>query len=203
MKKYQRLPLEDRKQEIQAAALSLFLRKGYTATTMENIVEKVSLSKGGVYRIYPSTAAILEDLILSGMRLRNAYYESRVEASLARGQALTLPFLLDMIGDSLLLYPEYSRIYVEFLWEKQRNPQLQALFAEINQVTEAETLTLIRRYGAQDLLSLHPDRLHRLTELMNSAILSIHVLGLQDSLLQDRQRLRAAILTLLNEEFHT
>ena len=150
------------------------------------------------YRIYPSTTAILSDLILAGMHLRNAYYEARVQQELAAGRKPELAFFVEMIGDSLLLYPEFSKVYVEFLWEKQRNPQLSQLYQQICQVTVQETEALIRRYDAQ--LILPPQTLLRLTELMNSAILSLHVLGLQELFSAEKDRICQAITQLLTPE---
>ena len=198
MKKFDRLPLPQRKEEIQAAALELFREKGFAATTMENIVQAVSLSKGGVYRIYPSTAAILSDLMLCGMRLRNAYYEKRTRAWITRGHPLTLELLVDMIADSLLLYPDFSAVYVEFLWEKQRNQELEALYQQICATTVEETQALMLRYGADALLP-GENTLRRLTDLMNAAVLSLHVLGLEAEFESKKSLLCAAIVKLLQE----
>ena len=200
MKKFDRLAPEQRRQEIQAAALQLFCQKGFAATTMENIVQQVSLSKGGVYRIYPSTSAILGDLMLQGMHLRNTYYEERVRQHTGAGKPLTMQFLVEMICDSLLLYPEISTVYVEFLWEKQRNPQLEELYQTICSTTVEETTALIRQYGAQELLLAGPDTLKRLTELMNAAVLSLHVLGLQQDFTANRERICRLIADFLKEE---
>ena len=180
MKKFDRLPPEQRRAEIRSAALSLFGEKGFAATTMENIVEHVSLSKGGVYRLYSSTEAILKDLMLQGMHLRNDYYAQQVQQEMEAGRELTLPFLLNIIGDSLLLYPEFSSVYVEFLWEKRRNPELEALYQDICTKTVEETRILIHRCGADSLLLENPKLLERLTELMNAAVLSLHVLDLKE-----------------------
>ena len=198
MKKFDRLPLQQRKEEIQAAALELFREKGFAATTMENIVQAVSLSKGGVYRIYPSTAAILSDLMLCGMRLRNAYYEKRTRAIITQGHDLTLELLVEMVADSLLLYPDFSAVYVEFLWEKQRNQELEALYQQICATTVEETQALMLRYEA-DLLLPGEDTLRRLTDLMNAAALSLQVLGLQADFEQKKPMFCAALVDLLQQ----
>ena len=197
MKKFDRLPPEQRRAEIRAAALRLFREKGFAATTMENIVEQVTLSKGGVYRLYPSTSSILEDLMLEGMHLRNNFYAQRVEEELAAGRALTLPFLVELIGDSLLLYPEFSAVYVEFLWEKQRNPELEALYQQLCATTVRETTELIRRCGAQELLLADESMLRRLTELMNAAILSLQVLDLRQVAEEKKHQICRAMIQIL------
>ena len=196
MKKFDRLPLQQRKEEIQAAAMQLFREKGFAATTMENIVQAVTLSKGGVYRIYSSTAAILADLMLCGMRLRNAYYEKRTRHLLTRGLPLTLEALVDMIADSLVLYPEFTSVYVEFLWEKQRNQELEAIYQQICAVSVEETQALMLRYGANELLP-GENTLQRLTDLMNAAVLSLHVLGLQAEFEKRKQLLCDTIIQIL------
>ena len=200
MKKFDRLPPKKRREEIQAAALEIFIQKGFAATTMENIVEKVSLSKGGVYRIYSSTTAILSDLMLTGMHLRNAYYVERVRKETEEGRTLTLPFLVDMIGDSLMLYPEFSKIYVEFLWEKQRNPQLEECYRKICETTIEETVSLIREYGADKILLTDDRILVQLTELMNATILSLHVLNLHEHFKDHKARICEAVTKILTDQ---
>ena len=198
MKKFDRLPAAQRKEEIQQAALQLFIQKGFAATTMENIVAQVSLSKGGVYRLYPSTTAILSDIMLQGMQLRNAYYAQHVQALLAEGHSLDAPALVDMIIDSLLLYPDISAVYVEFLWEKQRHPELETLYQALCTTTIEATTTLIHQYGADALLLADAHTLQRLTDIMNAAILSLHVLHLEDAFEQSRASIREAMLRALH-----
>ena len=57
---------ERRKAQICHAARDCFLAKGFQATTMEDIVKAVGMSKGGIYHYYQSTIAILHDLMLDG-----------------------------------------------------------------------------------------------------------------------------------------
>ena len=178
--------------------MKLFRRKGFGATTMENIVDSVSLSKGGVYRLYPSTTAILQDLILRGMHLRNEYYSTQVGRHMKSGEKMDLRMLVEIVTDSLLLYPEYAEIYVEFLWQKQRNPALQLLYQQICKASVGETVELIQQIGAQELLLMETDRLQQMTDLMNSAILSMYTLGLQQQFEQRRENITEAILCLLN-----
>lgn len=199
MKKFDRLPPEKRKEEIQEAALALFNEKGFAATTMENIIEKVSLSKGGVYRLYSSTTEILSDLMLAGMHLRNDYYVERVKMETAEGQQLSLPVIVEMIGDSLLLYPEFSRVYVEFLWEKRRNPELEKCYQKICMMTMEETNALIKTYGADQILLSGQVSMSQLTELMNATILSLHVLDLYEHFSKHKKQICNAIISLLVE----
>ena len=199
MKKFDRLPPEQRKEEIQMAALALFHRKGFSRTTMENIVGQVSLSKGGVYRIYGSTTEILKDLILKGMRLRNAYYGQQAQKHLEAGEKLSLPMLVEIITDSLILYPEYAGIYVEFLWEKRRNPELELLYEQICRTSVEETGALIRKVGADDLLMLEPGRLQQMTNLMNGAVLSVYTLHLEQQYQQQKKKITEAILCMLKD----
>lgn len=71
---YKRKGREERLQEIQMAALELFLSKGYNNTTMEDIIHETTLSKGGFYNYYKSKDAILADLV----RLKNYNYLQQV-----------------------------------------------------------------------------------------------------------------------------
>ena len=193
MKKFERLPAETRKEEIKAAGMELFIEKGFAATTMENIVSRVSLSKGGVYRIYPSTAAILSDLIIDGMHRRNRFYMERTKEAMSKGKSIDLHFLIDIICDSLLIDPDVSMLYVEFLWEKRRNESLQTLYNTICQQTMAETMQLIMTYGADEMVQGDALSMHFLMDLMNTAILGLNVLDLRDSFEKNKKRISESL----------
>ena len=196
MKKFERLPPEQRKLEIQDAALDIFCRKGFSAATMENIVAEVSLSKGGVYRLYPGTAAILSDLMIRGMRLRNEFYRERAESLRKSGKPLTMEFLVEIIVESLLKYEKFSLLYGEFLIEKRRNPELAGLYDQIYGESLRETLALIKDCGAEALL-LKPGLLKKLTDVMDSVTLSVSVLGLREELIQNPGCIPALLSELL------
>lgn len=51
------------RERILFSARELFAAKGYSGVTMKDICESVGMSRGGVYRHYPSTEAIFAELI--------------------------------------------------------------------------------------------------------------------------------------------
>jgi len=59
MAKVVRKSKEERENEICSAAKYMFLEKGFKQTTMEDVIEKTTLSKGGVYRYFKSTREIM------------------------------------------------------------------------------------------------------------------------------------------------
>ena len=58
MGKFLRKTREERENEILEAALKVFLQKGYRKTTMEDIINETTLSKGGFYHYFGSTKEI-------------------------------------------------------------------------------------------------------------------------------------------------
>lgn len=197
MKKFERLPAESRREEIRAAAIQLFLEKGFRATTMENIVAAVSLSKGGVYRIYSSTKAILADIILDGMRRRNTFYQERAQELTAKKASLELTDIVDVLCDAMLSSPEIAALYTEFLIEKRRIPELDALYQDICRQTIVETTALIERLGLTQQVALDAAGMQKLTELMNTAILGIVVLDHHEDFSQYKKALFSAIISVL------
>lgn len=192
MKKFERRPIDQRKQEIKDAALKIFIDKGFMNTTMENIIANVSLSKGGVYRIYPSMNAILYDLIIDGMHFRNEFYKQRIKTL----DQITIDDLARMICDSLLIKPELSAIYVEFLIAKKYDQKLEDLYQMIAHTTREETMRSIEELYI-DILSIND--LMVLEDLMNAAILSITTLNLQDPFLQNKDMIVSILTTFLTQ----
>lgn len=58
---------EERKQAILYAGLDLFVRKGYSATKISDIAEKVNMSVGLLFHYFPSKEKLYEELIRLGL----------------------------------------------------------------------------------------------------------------------------------------
>ncbi|WP_136658092.1 TetR/AcrR family transcriptional regulator [Nitratireductor sp. XY-223] len=54
---------EDRPDEVLDAALKMFARNGFAATKVEDIAKEAGLSKGAIYRYFPSKEDIFESLV--------------------------------------------------------------------------------------------------------------------------------------------
>ena len=74
-----RLLPEERKKEIRKAAARKFLEKGFSVTTMEDVIAESGLSVGGVYHYYKNTGDILYDIMEEANK-------SRIEKTLHRHQ---------------------------------------------------------------------------------------------------------------------
>lgn len=55
-------PQQDRKQEFLATALELFYEKGYEKTTINDIINKVGVSKGAFYHYFDSKEEVIETI---------------------------------------------------------------------------------------------------------------------------------------------
>lgn len=190
MTSYKRLPKEERENEIKSAAKRLFLSRGFAHTTMEDIVAQVSLSKGGVYRIFPSTKSILVALLNDGLMARNAFYLKRAREQ--QGQ-LSLDAIIRMVVDSLLLMPDIAQIYVELLIAKRRDPELEALYQGICRVATSETMGLIRSCDPGLATWMDEERLMEIAHLMDTAVLGLVVLDLREDLAKAAEGLTSMI----------
>ncbi|TCL59060.1 TetR family transcriptional regulator [Kineothrix alysoides] len=70
---------EETKQHIRKVAYGLFAEKGFKAVTMKDICEKAELSRGGLYRHYPGTEEIFEEIINEFMQKQEDEFADRIE----------------------------------------------------------------------------------------------------------------------------
>ena len=87
-----RLPEDERRAHIVAAAERAFVRYGFHAATMTQVADEAGMSAGNLYRYFPSKEAIVEGLVpgRSGAALgnvRRARQRRRPESGHARGAA--------------------------------------------------------------------------------------------------------------------
>lgn len=124
-----RLLPEERKKGIRKAAARKFLEKGFSATTMEDVIAESGLSVGGVYHYYKNTGDILYDIMEEANK-------SRIEKTLHRYQQGNYSTPEDMaaqfITEKIIDENPYKPLYAMFLLEKSREPKLQRLFKKLS-----------------------------------------------------------------------
>jgi TetR/AcrR family transcriptional repressor of uid operon len=114
-----RIPEEERRAHILAAAERAFVRYGFHAATMTQVADEAGMSAGNLYRYFPSKEAIVEGLCLADQ-------VERSEAFAALSAAPDLKAAMRAaLRDHVLRKPrEKARMIVEIWAESGRNPRV-------------------------------------------------------------------------------
>lgn len=137
MRKYTRKSYEERVKEIQFAALELFLDKGFSKTTMDDVIAATSMSKGGVYHYYKNTYDILADLI----RLKNYnYLRKEVDLDACHTPEEACDILAKAFVERMTNPSSQSRLHLMMAYEFANNHDFLELYYEI----EKEPLEYIK-----------------------------------------------------------
>lgn len=170
-----------RKREILGAAKKLFLKKGFVATVMEDIITETSLSRGGVYYHYKNKVEILHDLMREGMR----YRAGKINAFLKeRETSLDVNTIAEMIVDKMLDTSDLMSVYAIYLQAMKTNEKLRDLFPVLVEESIKEMRMTIDDSKEEDCSFLVNDFL---IFLINTVILGCEILdGARDSFVKNR-----------------
>jgi AcrR family transcriptional regulator len=140
----------DTAERILGAALGLFRKKGFDATTMRDIAKAAGMSLGAAYYYYPSKEA----LVLAWYEQQNAEHERRMEKIFAETDDLRERLLaLYRVRFELM---RRDRLFLSGLFRTVADPQSPAsIFAEETRGLRARGLTVTRR--ALDLPGIPED----------------------------------------------
>ncbi len=188
-----RLSKEERKKEIMQSAAKVIIEKGFSKTTMEDIIAGTTMSKGGVYHYYGNTMDILADLMISGMEYRNKIIFSHLDEY---QKGCEVEFLAKQLVQKMIDDNFYMQIYVQFLIEKKRNPKLELLFQDLKKQTLAEFSNILK-----DDFNVFPDMatFDFMTDFMNAIILASDVLDARESFATNRQLLEEMTVFVLKK----
>ncbi len=179
MSAYVRKSREARIEEIHNAALKVFLEKGYRNTTMEDIIEVTSLSKGGFYHYYKST----KEIIFAMMQRGNYNYLSQFKLN----DNPTIEEICDLVAGMMVRRiqektPKRS-LYIMFACEMLYDDD----FRELYRVIERETFNIIEK-GIKKYL---PDfELKNSEEILTFYEYLINGLMLSRNLFQDEKTMK-------------
>ncbi len=183
----QRLPAEERKKQIRGFAKKVFLQKGFSNTTMEDVIAEVGMSKGGVYRHYSSTADMLYDLMVDGNHNRFEISDSFMRSN---PDMLLEDVAVELFVMKILDSAEYKSLYAMFLMEAEKNVKLKELKKEMEKRSKREYLEFIDKRGLDSLKCLINDEM---IAFINSIILATEVLDVRAVFLDHKDLFRNII----------
>ncbi len=122
--------LQARRQQILDAARRCFLRDGFHATSVQDILHEAGMSAGGVYRYFKSKEDIIEAVGAENVALVTSAFESALSKSDPLPFRDLLPHLLTLLQEADRNHGALS-IAVQIWSESMRNAALAGRVAEL------------------------------------------------------------------------
>ena len=163
-----RLNKEDRRKQIKDIALELFINKGYAKTTMEEIVQAVGISKGGMYHHFSNKEEIFLELLRDGDEYRKDIVQKSMRENLLSRRDKIVDILLERILDK----NPYKDLYTVFLIEMQGNDKFKMLFEKIYDESHDNFLEFIKKEGLEEYNAISN---REFTFLMNCLYMGIYL----------------------------
>ena len=163
-----RLSKEKRREQIKGIALKLFIDNGYSKTTMDEIVQAVGISKGGMYHHFSNKEEIFLELLKDGNEYRkNLVVEYMRENSQSRNEKI-----VEMLLDKILDKNQYKELYTVFLMEIQSNEKFKRLFKKIYDEGIEDFIEFCKKEGLEEYVSISN---YEFTLLMNSLYIGLYL----------------------------
>ena len=183
---------EKRKLEILEAAMKCFLEKGFLNTTMEDVIEKVSLSKGGVYYHYGSTYEMIYDFMKSGIK-----YRGEKNKTIDTSKLTTLDAITEMMMERIYDENEFKSIYAIFLKLQNEDKRLCEMFENLK---ETNTEILSSTFPPNDKLSyIFKDEF--LVTFVNTLILGYESLNQKEIFIENKETIKKMLEEYLKNKF--
>jgi len=148
--KGKRLSREKRREQIKEIALKLFVENGYSKTTMDEIIQVVGISKGGMYHHFSNKEEIFLELLKDGSQYRkNVVVEYMRDNTLSRREKI-IEILLDKIFDK----NPYKDLYTVFLIEMQGNDKFKLLFEKVYEESLSDFLEFCKKEGLEEYITI-------------------------------------------------
>ena len=182
---------EKRKLEILEAAKKCFLEKGFQNTTMEDVIEKVSLSKGGVYYHYGSTYEMIYDFMKLGIK-----YRGEKNKTIDTSKLTTLDAITEMMMERIYDENEFKSIYAIFLKLQNEDKRLCEMFENLK---ETNTEILLSAFPPDDKLSsIFEDEF--LVTFVNTLILGYESLNQKEIFIENKKTIKKMLEGYLREK---
>ena len=185
--KFKRLSEKERKIQICNAAKDVFLKKGFSRSNMEDVIEASGMSKGGVYNYYKNLSEIMYDIMIQGMEYRFGIVEESIKKyKQLSGEDLFVEVLIDKMLD----YNEFKPIYAMFMMEIKREDKFKKLYERI----QNDSIDMLIDFAIENKwehMTAFSDDFG--AALVSSVILGVEILDSRETFLNNRKAFRAMI----------
>jgi AcrR family transcriptional regulator len=167
-----RLPAAERRDLIERAAARLFAERGYTATTVDDIVAEAGVSKPMLYRHFESK----KELHMKLLERRRDELAAAPLDSFLRGDGTPeqrLPAMIDAWFAHVEEHPDTSRILLQ---DAFGDPDIQALQRELRGRQRAADVALLREFAPR----LPEPELEPLGEIIRSSLTGLALWWLEN-----------------------
>ena len=190
MVRNKRMLYEKRKEEIKKVAARVFVKLGFSNTTMEDLVRETGLSKGGFYYYYKNTTDIIYDLMIDGINYRNDI----IKESLNIEKEVSIEFLAREMTKKVIDNTTLTGVYVEFLLAKKRNEKLNEIYKKL----EYKTIESFKNININlENYNVSVKKFELLAFFINSMILSSNILNARETLLKNKSVIEKIFLLIL------
>lgn len=190
MVRNKRMLYEKRKEEIKKVAARVFVKLGFSNTTMEDLVKETGLSKGGFYYYYKNTTDIIYDLMVDGINYRNDI----IKESLNTEKEVSIEFLAREMTKKVIDNTTLTGVYVEFLLAKKRNEKLNEVYKKL----EYKTIESFKNININlENYNVSVKKFELLAFFINSMILSSNILNARETLLKNKSVIEKIFLLIL------
>ena len=183
----ERLSPEQRKKRIQESAKKLFLEKGISKTTMEDVSRESKLSKGGLYYYYNNVTDILLDIVEEGAKKR---YQLVMEFFYDNPQMSYEDRIVEATVEKMLDTNEYKTLYMMFLVEAQKDKKFKEISDKMEEDGRKSFIEFVRKNNMSEMECLVKDEFY---SFVISIILSTELLNTRNSFNDNRDFLRKII----------
>ena len=163
-----RLSKEERREQIKEIALNLFVSRGYSKTTMDEIIQAVGISKGGIYHHFSNKEEIVLEVLRDGSSYRKKVVLDHLKGNLQNRSEEITEILLDKILDK----NPYKNLYTVFLIEMQTNKRFKELYEKIYEEGANDFAEFCRKEGLDEYKSVNN---REFTFLMNCLYMGIYL----------------------------
>ncbi len=149
-----RLSREERKKCIRSVALELIIDKGFANTSVQDIINKVGISKGGFYHYYNNKEQLFKEILEDTIEHRKV---KMIDYRNSNKDMTRSELLLEILLDKILDYNNYKKMFVKLVVEMPNNPKLIELYNDLDNNLVEDFVKFCREEGFEEYIQLTND----------------------------------------------
>ncbi len=154
-----RLDREERKKQIRDVTVELITEKGFGKTSVQDIINSASISKGCFYHYYSNKEELFKEILDDTMQYRkNLILDYIAKHKDMQRRELVVELLLDKMLD----YNHYKKMFVKLLTEMTNDEKLFKLYNELDENLMKDFIVFCKEEGLNEYIKIASDEFNLL-----------------------------------------
>ncbi len=146
-----RLSREERKKSIRDVTVELITEKGFGNTSVQDIIDRTNISKGGFYHYYANKEELFKEILEDALQYRKTVLTDYRDKNKGMPRK---ELIVELLLDKILDYNRYKKMFVKLITEMSNDIKIMQLYNSLDNDLTEDFMDFFKKEGFDEFIKI-------------------------------------------------